>query len=76
DFEEKDILEFDRRVMEFLYLPAGDLFGEGRKVQYSCEHKLDGLAVSQLYRYRAQVRGATPGDGSTGQDNTLNDRTV
>ncbi|MCF5278640.1 NAD-dependent DNA ligase LigA, partial [Pseudomonas syringae] len=59
-----------------LDLPAGDLFGEGGKVQYSCEPKLDGLAVSLLYRDGALVRGATRGDGTTGEDISVNVRTV
>ncbi|GGJ34312.1 NAD-dependent DNA ligase LigA [Pseudomonas avellanae] len=75
-FEEKDLREFDRRVTEGLDLPAGDLFGEGSKVQYSCEPKLDGLAVSLLYRDGALVRGATRGDGTTGEDISVNVRTV
>ncbi|POD68356.1 NAD-dependent DNA ligase LigA [Pseudomonas syringae group genomosp. 3] len=75
-FEENDLREFDRRVTEGLDLPAGDLFGEGNKVQYSCEPKLDGLAVSLLYRDGALVRGATRGDGTTGEDISVNVRTV
>ncbi|MGN2435910.1 NAD-dependent DNA ligase LigA [Pseudomonas syringae] len=75
-FEENDLREFDRRVTEGLDLPAGDLFGEGSKVQYSCEPKLDGLAVSLLYRDGALVRGATRGDGTTGEDISVNVRTV
>src|SRR3990167_10704747 len=43
-FEEGDLLDFDRRVREGLDLPAGDLFGGGAEVEYSCEPKLDGLA--------------------------------
>ncbi len=75
-FEENDMREFDRRVTEGLDLPVGDLFGEGSKVQYSCEPKLDGLAVSLLYQDGALVRGATRGDGSTGEDISVNVRTV
>ncbi|KPW30631.1 DNA ligase [Pseudomonas coronafaciens pv. atropurpurea] len=75
-FEENDLREFDRRVTEGLDLPAGDLFGEGGKVQYSCEPKLDGLAVSLLYRDGSLVRGATRGDGTTGEDISVNVRTV
>lgn len=75
-FEEVDMREFDRRVTEGLDLPAGDLFGNGAKVQYSCEPKLDGLAVSLLYRDGALVRGATRGDGTTGEDISVNVRTV
>ncbi|KAA8718548.1 NAD-dependent DNA ligase LigA [Pseudomonas cannabina] len=75
-FEENDLREFDRRVTEGLDLPAGDLFGAGSTVEYSCEPKLDGLAVSLLYRDGALVRGATRGDGTTGEDISVNVRTV
>ncbi len=77
-FAEEDLLDFDRRVREGLAdeLPAGDLFGAGATVEYSCEPKLDGLAVSLLYRDGKLVRGATRGDGSTGEDISANVRTV
>jgi len=75
-FEETDMREFDRRVGEGLDLPAGDLFGGGAEVEYSCEPKLDGLAVSLLYQDGALVRGATRGDGTTGEDISVNVRTV
>ncbi|MBV6753404.1 NAD-dependent DNA ligase LigA [Pseudomonas chlororaphis] len=75
-FEETDMREFDRRVSEGLDLPAGDLFGGGAEVEYSCEPKLDGLAVSLLYQDGALVRGATRGDGTTGEDISVNVRTV
>ncbi|MBQ56112.1 MAG: DNA ligase (NAD(+)) LigA [Pseudomonadaceae bacterium] len=75
-FEEADMLSFDRRVREGLDLPAGDLFGGGAEVEYSCEPKLDGLAVSLLYRDGLLVRGATRGDGSTGEDISVNVRTI
>ena len=75
-FEEQDLLDFDRRVREGLDLPAGDLFGGGAEVDYSCEPKLDGLAVSLLYENGMLVRGATRGDGSVGEDISANVRTV
>ncbi|MGE7957264.1 NAD-dependent DNA ligase LigA [Pseudomonas sp. NPDC089530] len=75
-FEEIDMREFDRRVTEGLDLPAGDLFGGGAAVEYSCEPKLDGLAVSLLYLDGVLVRGATRGDGTTGEDISVNVRTV
>ncbi|MBU3054777.1 NAD-dependent DNA ligase LigA [Pseudomonas indica] len=75
-FEEQDLIEFDRRVREGLDLPSGDLFGDGAQVEYSCEPKLDGLAVSLLYENGHLVRGATRGDGTTGEDITANVRTV
>lgn len=70
-FEETDMLEFDRRVNEGLDRPAAS-----KKVEYSCEPKLDGLAVSLLYQNGALVRGATRGDGTTGEDISVNVRTV
>ncbi|BAQ79875.1 NAD-dependent DNA ligase LigA [Pseudomonas sp. St29] len=75
-FEEVDMREFDRRVVEGLDLPAGDLFGAGAAVEYSCEPKLDGLAVSLLYQDGVLERGATRGDGTTGEDISVNVRTV
>jgi DNA ligase (NAD+) len=75
-FEETDMLEFDRRVNEGLDLPTGDLLQAPAKVEYSCEPKLDGLAVSLLYQNGALVRGATRGDGTTGEDISVNVRTV
>ncbi|WP_313289604.1 NAD-dependent DNA ligase LigA [Stutzerimonas nitrititolerans] len=75
-FEEQDLTDFDRRAREGLDLPAGDLFGDGAELGYSCEPKLDGLAVSLLYENGHLVRGATRGDGSTGEDISANVRTV
>jgi DNA ligase (NAD+) len=43
---------------------------------YLCEVKIDGLAVALVYRNGALVRGATRGDGSTGEDVTPNIRTI
>ncbi len=75
-FAEQDMHDFDRRVREGLDLPAGDLFGAGDEVEYCCEPKLDGLAVSLLYENGMLVRGATRGDGSTGEDISSNVRTI
>ncbi|WP_434580459.1 NAD-dependent DNA ligase LigA [Pseudomonas sp. Z5-35] len=75
-FDETTMREFDRRVTEGLDLPMGDLLGGGAAVEYSCEPKLDGLAVSLLYQDGMLVRGATRGDGTTGEDISVNVRTV
>lgn len=75
-FEEDDLRDFDRRVVEGLDLPSGDLFADEAAVDYSCEPKLDGLAVSLLYRDGLLVQGATRGDGTTGEDISANVRTV
>jgi DNA ligase (NAD+) len=58
---------FDRRVREGLGL---------EQVEYNCEPKFDGLAISLTYADGRFVRGATRGDGYTGEDVTANLRTV
>lgn len=53
-----------------------DLDGAGSGVHYLCELKIDGLAVALLYERGRLVRAATRGDGRTGEDVTLNVRTI
>ncbi|SDI41156.1 NAD-dependent DNA ligase LigA [Alteribacillus bidgolensis] len=65
-FNEQDLYDFDRRVRQVT----------GDDVQYTCELKIDGLAVSLSYENGSFVRGATRGDGTTGEDITSNLKTV
>ena len=46
------------------------------ELEFTCEPKIDGVAVSLIYENGVLVRGATRGDGSTGEDITANVRTV
>ena len=46
------------------------------KVAYTCELKIDGLGVAITYQGGAFVRAATRGDGTTGEDVSLNVRTI
>lgn len=67
-FDEQELRDFDQRVRERL-----DVDGP---VAYVAEPKLDGLAVSLLYENGELVRAATRGDGETGEDITVNARTI
>lgn len=69
-FSEEELRDFHRRVTERLALSIDD------DLSYSAEPKLDGAAVSLLYRDGQLVRGATRGDGSTGENITHNVRTI
>jgi DNA ligase (NAD+) len=70
-FGHDELRDFDARVRKGLGLGEGD-----PGVAYVCELKIDGLAISLRYSGRSFVRGATRGDGSTGEDVTPNLRTL
>ena len=56
---------------------AGRVVAEvGHDVDYVCELKIDGVALNLVYENGALVRAATRGDGRTGEDVTLNARTI
>ena len=66
-FSDEEIVDFVARIEKET--------GDGAPM-FSVEPKLDGLAVSLRYEHGMFVRGATRGDGSTGEDVTANLRTV
>ena len=66
-FTDEEVATFDKRVREGLDVAA---------VEYACEPKFDGLAVTLAYENGVFVQGATRGDGYTGEDVTANLRTI
>ena len=66
-FSEEEVRAFDKRVAQAVGAEV---------VEYAAEPKLDGLAVSLIYRDGLFTQGATRGDGTTGEDVTANLRTV
>jgi len=75
-FTEDDIRDFDERINRFIGRFSGRFPGRSEDITYVIEPKLDGVAVNLLYEQGALVTGATRGDGATGEDVTLNIRTV
>ncbi|MGM0562982.1 MAG: NAD-dependent DNA ligase LigA [Pseudomonadota bacterium] len=67
-FSGEELDAFDQRLRERLDYPG--------ELTYTAEPKLDGLAISLLYENGRLVRGATRGDGVTGEDVTANVRTI
>ncbi|MGB2041070.1 MAG: NAD-dependent DNA ligase LigA [Porticoccaceae bacterium] len=72
-FNPAELEDFDRRVKDRLNYAA---LKDAPEIDYACEPKLDGVAVSLLYRDGLLVRGATRGDGTVGEDITANVRTI
>ncbi len=66
-FDHGEMLAFDERVRNGL---------GGKKPAYVIEPKFDGLAVSLLYQNGVLVRGATRGDGESGENITRNVKTI
>ncbi len=67
-FDDASLMAFERRLKERLKTTED--------IAFAAEPKLDGIAVSLLYRHGVLERGATRGDGTTGEDITQNVRTI
>lgn len=67
-FTDEEVHQFERRIKQRLL--------ESNDIEIVCEPKLDGVALSLLYENGKLVRGATRGDGHTGEDVTQNVRTI
>src|SRR6187399_2686639 len=72
-FTDEDLADFDRKVRERLGRSESERAGP---VEYAAEPKLDGLAISVMYRDGELFRAATRGDGVTGEDVTANVATI
>ncbi len=66
-YSPEELREFDQRVSKWL---------EGESVEYVVELKVDGLGIALIYEEGMLVRGATRGDGRTGEDVTSNVKTI
>ncbi len=66
-FEDDELETFDRRIQEALGL---------KQIEYAVEPKFDGLAITLTYENGVFTKGATRGDGYTGEDVTHNLRTL
>jgi DNA ligase (NAD+) len=66
-FADEDIIAFDKRVREGL---------DTGEIEYACEPKFDGLAISLHYENGVLTQGATRGDGFSGEDVTANLKTI
>lgn len=69
-FDGEELSDFAKRINDRLGLAIDS------ETEYACEPKLDGIAVSLLYEKGVLIRGATRGDGTTGEDITHNVRTI
>ncbi len=70
-FNEEDVFEFEKKVLRFL-----EKEGVKEKPTYVAELKIDGLKVILEYKDGFLFRASTRGDGSFGEDVTLNVKTI
>jgi len=81
-FSEEELYDWEKRIKKLLpqIFPTrgvGEIpYPSGREIDYFCEVKFDGLAVSLIYEKGKFIKGATRGDGFIGEDITQNLKTV
>jgi DNA ligase (NAD+) len=78
-FNEEELYDWEKRIKKLLPSLQGQSlreFPQGLSLNYFCEVKFDGLAVSLIYENGKFVRGATRGDGFVGEDITQNLKTI
>ncbi len=73
--DREDVLAFDKRMYRELGKELGRELEHG-SIHYTAEPKFDGLSVELVYEDGRFARGATRGDGTTGEDVTINLRTL
>ena len=66
-FESEDLFEFEKRILNKI---------KDKNLNYSCEPKIDGVAVSLIYERGILVKAGTRGDGEQGEDITHNVKTI
>lgn len=70
--DDVELREFDEQILRFLAKEGG---GE-KQIEYTVEHKFDGVAVTLTYERGIFVQGATRGDGYEGEEITQNLKTI
>lgn len=74
-YSQEELVEFDKRVRKLLDADR-DVRAPDQEIEYVAELKLDGLGVALIYENGGFVRGATRGDGRSGEDVTGNLKTI
>ncbi len=69
-FDEEDLINFEKKIINFLNLPKNFEF------EYSAEPKIDGISASLTYKSGKLIRGLSRGNGEEGEDITSNLKTI
>ena len=69
-FSEEDLLNFEKKILNYLD------FKNNNFIEYTAEPKIDGISASLIYKKGELITGLSRGDGSEGEDITLNLKTI